>query len=202
MKTAHPDSVPAPTVLKGDAIDRLNAEQWLAALVESSDDAILGKSLDGIIASWNAGATRIFGYEAEEAIGKPVSFLAWPGEEGGIEVFLEHLRRGERADHFEVARSRRSWSRNFTRHRFKTESCMETETFWPLPLRSRPCSAANRPISRCIPLLLSPSAAALTVGGPSQKSVVEAEPPAHCATFSYTLRSLKGELSLKPLTDP
>ena len=55
---------------------------WLAAIVESSDDAILAESLDGLITSWNASATRIFGYTAEEAIGKPISWFAWPGEEG------------------------------------------------------------------------------------------------------------------------
>lgn len=90
------------------AKERLNAERWLAALVESSDDAILGKSLDGVITSWNDGATRIFGYEADEAIGKPISFLAWPGEEQRIEGFLKMLRRGERVDHFEVARRHKS----------------------------------------------------------------------------------------------
>ena len=63
------------------AQDPLDAERWLAAIVESSDDAILGKTLAGIITSWNAGATRIFGYEADEAIGKHISLLAWPGEE-------------------------------------------------------------------------------------------------------------------------
>jgi PAS domain S-box-containing protein len=85
-----------------------NAERWLAAIVESSDDAILGKSLSGIITSWNAAATRIFGYEAEEAIGKHVSMLAWSGEEERIESFLDKLRRGERVDHFVVARKHKS----------------------------------------------------------------------------------------------
>jgi len=92
----------------GDTIGRLNSEQWLAAIVESSDDAILGESLAGVITSWNAAATRIFGYEADEAIGKPVSMLAWPGEEAQIEAFLEKLRQGERVDHFEVARRHKS----------------------------------------------------------------------------------------------
>jgi PAS domain S-box-containing protein len=91
-----------------DTSARRDAERWLAAIVESSDDAILGKSLDGIITSWNSGATRIFGYEPEEAIGKPISFLAWPGEEARIESFLEALRRGERIDHFEVARKHKN----------------------------------------------------------------------------------------------
>jgi len=92
----------------GATVGRLNAEQWLAAIVESSDDAILGESLSGIITSWNAAATRIFGYEADVAIGKPVSMLAWPGEEGQVEVLLEKLRQGERVDHFEVARRHKS----------------------------------------------------------------------------------------------
>ncbi len=92
----------------GEAGGRLNSEQWLAAIVESSDDAILGESLSGMITSWNAAATRIFGYEADEAVGKPITMLAWPGEEEQIEVLLEKLRRGERVDHFEVARRHKS----------------------------------------------------------------------------------------------
>ena len=76
--------------------------------MESSDDAILGKSMGGTITSWNEGATRIFGYSAEEAIGQPISLLAWPGEEERMESFLEKLRRGERVDHFEVARRHKS----------------------------------------------------------------------------------------------
>ena len=67
---------------------------------------------------------------------------------------------------------------------------METDTFWPRPVALRWMIAVSRPISRCMPVLLSPSAPPLTVGGPSQKPVVEAAPPAHCATFSYTFRSV------------
>lgn len=83
-------------------------ERWLAAIVESSDDAILGESLSGIITSWNAGATRIFGYSAEEAIGKPISWFAWPGEEGRIQELLRRLRRGERIEHFETIRKHKT----------------------------------------------------------------------------------------------
>jgi PAS domain S-box-containing protein len=82
----------------------MDAERWLAAIVESSDDAILGESLDGLITSWNAGATRIFGYSSEEALGKPISWFAWPGEEGRIEELLRRLRLGERVEHFETIR--------------------------------------------------------------------------------------------------
>src|SRR5438552_567893 len=76
----------------------------LAAIVASSDDAIISKNLDGIIESWNAGAERMFGYSAAEIIGKPIALLVppdRPDEEPGI---LERLRRGERVDHFQTAR--------------------------------------------------------------------------------------------------
>jgi PAS domain S-box-containing protein len=79
-----------------------DAKRWLAAIVESSDDAIIGKSLDGIITSWNSGAQRIFGYSADEAIGKPITILIpqdlWTEE---TEI-LERLRSGERIEHFET----------------------------------------------------------------------------------------------------
>jgi PAS domain S-box-containing protein len=89
----------------------ISPERWLAAIVESSDDAILGMTLSGIITTWNAAATRIFGYELREIIGKPVSILAWPGEEERVEVFLETLRRGERVDHTEVSRKHKNGAR-------------------------------------------------------------------------------------------
>jgi PAS domain S-box-containing protein len=84
-----------------------DAAHWLAAIVESSEDAIIGKTLDGMITSWNAGAGRIFGFEAEEVIGKPVTILIppdlWPEEK----EILERLRKGERIDHFETRRVRK-----------------------------------------------------------------------------------------------
>jgi PAS domain S-box-containing protein len=86
----------------------MDAERWLAAIVESSDDAILGESLSGVITSWNAGATRIFGYSSEEAIGKPVRWFAWPGEEDRIEELLGRLRLGERVEHFETIRKHKT----------------------------------------------------------------------------------------------
>jgi len=83
------------------------AAQQLAAIVESSDDAIISKSLDGIIMTWNRGAERIFGYKAEEVAGKPVTILIPPDrmdEEPGI---LARIRRGERIDHYETVRRRK-----------------------------------------------------------------------------------------------
>ncbi len=79
----------------------------LAAIVESSDDAIISKDLDGIIQSWNAGAERLFGYAAAEVIGRPITIIAPPGrpdEEAGI---LERIRRGERVEHYEAVRARK-----------------------------------------------------------------------------------------------
>ena len=88
----------------------LNATQRIAAIVEFSDDAIIGKDLNGIIMSWNQGAERIFGYVAEEVIGKPVTILMpldRQNEEPGI---LERIRRGERIDHYETVRLRKDGS--------------------------------------------------------------------------------------------
>ncbi len=79
----------------------------LAAVVANSDDAIITKNLDGIITSWNKGAERIFGYTAEETIGKPISMLIpldRQNEEPGI---LARLRRGDRVDHYETVRQRK-----------------------------------------------------------------------------------------------
>lgn len=80
---------------------------WLAAIVESADDAVLSKTLDGIITSWNKGAERIFGYAAEETIGKPILILIPPdrhGEEVGI---IQKIRAGERVEHYETIRRRK-----------------------------------------------------------------------------------------------
>jgi two-component system, chemotaxis family, CheB/CheR fusion protein len=74
----------------------------LAAIVESSQDAIIGHSLDGIIASWNAGAEAIFGYAADEAIGKSLSILLPDNHRQDVSRLLDALKRGERVEHFEI----------------------------------------------------------------------------------------------------
>lgn len=79
-------------------------QSQLAAIVESSDDAIISKDLNGIIRSWNKGAEQIFGYTAEEAIGKPVTMLAVPERVTEIPEILDRIRRGERVDHYETKR--------------------------------------------------------------------------------------------------
>jgi PAS domain S-box-containing protein len=80
---------------------------WLGSIVESSDDAVVSKNLDGIIASWNKGAERVFGYTAEEAIGRPVTIVI-PDDRQNEEVeILSRIRRGERIDHFETIRRRK-----------------------------------------------------------------------------------------------
>ena len=90
--------------LERDAADRLSAANLLASIVESSDDAIVRKSLDGIIQSWNAGAERLFGYSAEEAIGRHIS-LVIPDERLSEEVtIVEALTDGRRVSHFETER--------------------------------------------------------------------------------------------------
>lgn len=81
-----------------------HAQAYLAAIVDSADDAIVSKDLDGIIQSWNAGAERIFGYRPDEVIGKPVRILIPPDRQSEEDVILHRLRQGERIDHFETVR--------------------------------------------------------------------------------------------------
>lgn len=81
--------------------------QWLASVVETNDDAILTKSLDSIITSWNRGAERLFGYTAEEVIGKPVTILIPADRQHEEPTILERIRRGERVEHFETVRQRK-----------------------------------------------------------------------------------------------
>jgi PAS domain S-box-containing protein len=84
-----------------------NLESFLASIVESSDDAIVSKTLDGIVTSWNRAAERIFGYTAAEMIGRPISVLAVPERYEDMRRILETIRRGERIDHYETVRRRK-----------------------------------------------------------------------------------------------
>ena len=79
----------------------------LAAIVESSDDAILSKTLDGIITSWNKAAERIYGYQAAEIIGRSVSLLIPPDRPDDMTEILDRIRAGERVDHYETTRRRK-----------------------------------------------------------------------------------------------
>jgi PAS domain S-box-containing protein len=83
----------------------------IAAIVEFSDDAILSKNLDGIIKSWNSGAERLFGYTADEAIGKPVTMLIPLERHDEEPAILARIRAGERVDHYETIRQRKDGSR-------------------------------------------------------------------------------------------
>ena len=94
-------------------IESKSAEQRLRALasiVESSDDAIVSKNLDGIIANWNRGAERIFGYTSEEAIGQPITILIPADRQSEEREILTRIRRGERIDHYETVRRRKDGS--------------------------------------------------------------------------------------------
>jgi PAS domain S-box-containing protein len=82
----------------------------LAAIIESSDDAIISKNLDGVIATWNKGAERLFGYLEQEAIGKPITMLIPEQHRHEETRILERIRSGERIDHFETVRQRKDGS--------------------------------------------------------------------------------------------
>ncbi len=79
----------------------------LASLVEGADDAIIGKTLDGIIVSWNKGAEQVYGYSSNEMIGKAISVLLPPGRVDELPKIIERLRRGESIGHYETVRQRK-----------------------------------------------------------------------------------------------
>jgi PAS domain S-box-containing protein len=83
------------------------ARSRLAAIVESSEDAIIGQTLDGVIVSWNPGAERLYGYSAEEIQGRPFSILFPPGHPDELQVILDRLRRGERIESSESVHVRK-----------------------------------------------------------------------------------------------
>ena len=92
---------------RAEEVQQLLAEEEparLAAIVESSDDAIISKTLEGTITSWNKGAERIYGYRVEEAIGQPVSILVPSERPDEIPNILENLRHGEQVEHYESVR--------------------------------------------------------------------------------------------------
>jgi PAS domain S-box-containing protein len=80
--------------------------RWLASIVESSDDAIVSKNLDGIVTSWNRGAERIYGHTAAEAIGQPITIVIPENRQDEESEILARIGRGERIDHFETVRQR------------------------------------------------------------------------------------------------
>jgi PAS domain S-box-containing protein len=93
--------------LHHDVTERKRAEEAvlkLAAIVESSDDAIISKTMDGIITSWNGGAERLYGYKTEEAIGQPISTLLPPEALDDLPDILTRISRGEVVRHFETKR--------------------------------------------------------------------------------------------------
>ena len=96
-----------------DVTDRNRADvhaQRLASIVESSDDAIISKDLNGIITSWNGGAERLFGYKPDEVIGKPITILIPADRSDEEPQIIERVRRGERVDHYDTVRRRKDGS--------------------------------------------------------------------------------------------
>ncbi|NQT72113.1 MAG: PAS domain S-box protein [Chloroflexi bacterium] len=129
-----------------------HVHQRLAAIVESSDDAIIGKTLDGIITDWNPGAERLYGYSAEEAIDHPISMLCLEHHTEDISDILDKVKQGKRVAHYETIRVKKNGeqihvsltvspildtknhiigastiARNITRHKQITEALAESE---------------------------------------------------------------------------
>lgn len=93
------------------ALAALESNKWFGAIVESSDDAIVSKDLNGIVQSWNTGAKNMFGYEPEEIVGRPITLIIPPELHGEERTILERLRAGQRIEHYETVRLTKSGSR-------------------------------------------------------------------------------------------
>jgi diguanylate cyclase (GGDEF)-like protein/PAS domain S-box-containing protein len=105
------DNILGAVITFRDITARKQAEESiskLAAIVESSDDAIVGKSLDGIITSWNSGAEKLYGYTKEEAVGNSISLLVPPDRSDETIGLLEQIREGKRVDHYETVRMKKN----------------------------------------------------------------------------------------------
>src|SRR5947207_509621 len=90
-----------------DLVEHRHAQRYAlhsAAIIESSDDAIIGKDLDGIILSWNKGAERLYGYQAQEVVGQPISLLIPPERTDEFSGVMSRLRRGESLEQFDTVR--------------------------------------------------------------------------------------------------
>src|SRR5207249_4780589 len=93
-----------------ELVDPTPLRSYLAAIVESSDHAIIGKSLDGTITSWNQGAERIYGYPATEMIGRSIAVLTAPDQSEEIAGILMRIKEGQRVEHYETKRRRKDGS--------------------------------------------------------------------------------------------
>ncbi len=103
--------VTAQRLIEREKANQLITARLLAAIVESSDDAIISKSLEGIIQSWNAAAERLFGFTAEEVVGRHISLVIPPERLAEEDQIIASLKAGERIDHFETERVRKDGQR-------------------------------------------------------------------------------------------
>ncbi len=105
--------IAASLIFRGEnqRIHEKEAQARLAAIVNSTDDAVISKTLDGTVTSWNASAERLYGYKAEEALGKSINIIIPPDHRGEMESILDTIRQGKQVDHLETERIRKNGAR-------------------------------------------------------------------------------------------
>jgi len=111
MKAKRKSVKTQPSLRYPEVTERKRTEEniaYLAAIIESLDEAIIGKTSDGVISSWNRGAEKMYGYSADEVIGKPISILLPPNHSDDTATILETIKRGEEVHHYETQRMRKN----------------------------------------------------------------------------------------------
>lgn len=110
LSATHREGAQEAALLEHSSGHWANASAWLAAIVEGTEDAIVGKDTGGLIRSWNPGAERLFGFRADEIIGLPISTLAPPERVDELPGILARIARGERVQHYQTVRRRKDGS--------------------------------------------------------------------------------------------
>ena len=200
-KDRNPKTMPEPSAAEHEQTEQIRNQ--LAAIVELSDDAIIGKTLDGIIISWNEGARKIYGYGAEEVVGRSISILIPPGLKDELPSILKRVGMGERIDHYETVRLRKDGQRievslTISPIRDSTENIIGASTIARDITDRKQAVEALKKSENDYRYLFDHANDVIIVLEPEQEIILEANAMA-CKTYGFSHNELVG-MSLKKLT--